>query len=220
MRWNCADMHIGSSIVGATVADAWEKGLQLFRSPAGLYRHDSERGVAFEILGLNLIVESTTGATVPAGYRFPDLISDYEERIFGAERERSLLYQRMHNWALPGENGIDQIAGTEQLLRQSPDTRAAAFSLWRPEEDLDSGFPVSPISGCFRIVAGKLRLLLVARSVDYWVGAVPELLVYSKLANQVAERLNISAGSLVYHMWSAHIYEDDCLAHLADTVAR
>ena len=47
-------MFKGISVDAPTVATAWEAGLDLFKSPDGLYRHDSERGVAFEIPGMTL----------------------------------------------------------------------------------------------------------------------------------------------------------------------
>jgi thymidylate synthase len=55
---------------------------------------------------------------------------------------------------------------------------------------------------------------LVARSVDFWVGAVPEMIAYGRLSNELAAALRVGCGPLLYHSWSAHIYEDDCLAHV------
>jgi len=205
----------GAFVSGATIAEAWEQGLRLFQTPADLFRHDSERGVAFEITGMTMVVGSSEDLAAPARYRFPGLVTDYTERLFGADRDRSMLYQRMHNWPAPDGRMIDQIARLGEMLSMSPDTRAATFTLWRPEDDLQSSFPVSPVSGCFRIIAGRLQLQLVARSVDYWVGAVAELVAYGRLANELAGKLRVMPGPIVFHMWSAHIYEDDCLAHVA-----
>lgn len=191
----------------------------LFQSPAGLYRHDSERGVAFEITGLTVVVESSKDLTAPARYRFPGLIADYTERLFGADRHQSMLYQRMRNWLAADGQAIDQIACVRDILTTSPDTRAAAFTLWRPENDLQSSYSVSPVSGCFRIITGCLQLQLVARSVDFWVGAIPELIAYGQLSNDLAAILRVKPGPIVYHAWSAHIYEDDCLAHVVASAA-
>lgn len=206
--------HTGASVSGSTIADAWERGLRLFESPDTLTRHDSERGVAFEITGMTVVVESAADLSVPPRYRFPGLVEDYVDRLFGADRDQSMLYQRMRNWPAASGIAIDQIARLEEKLTASPDTRGAAFTLWRPEDDLESVFPVSPVSGCFRIISGRLQLQLVARSVDYWVGAVPELVAYGRLTQELAEALYVKPGALVFHMWSAHIYEDDCLAHI------
>lgn len=211
--------HTGASVSGATIAEAWEQALLLFRSPADLYRHDSERGVAFEITGLTVVVESAKDLMAPARYRFPGLIADYSERLFGAERHQSMLYQRMRNWPAADGQAIDQIARVREILAASQDTRAAAFTLWRPEDDLGSSYSVSPVSGCFRIISGCLQLQLVARSVDFWVGAIPELIAYGKLSNDLAATLRVKPGPIIYHAWSAHIYEDDCLAHVVAPAA-
>jgi thymidylate synthase len=201
-------------VSGETIAEAWENALLLFQSPADLYRHDSERGVAFEITGLTITVQSARDLTSPARYQFPALVADYAERLFGADRDKSMLYQRMRNWQAAGGRAIDQIARIGEILAASPDSRAAAFTLWRPEDDLSSSFSVSPVSGCFRMISGSLQLHLVARSLDLWVGAVPELVAYGRLVNELAETLRVKPGPIVYHVWSAHIYEDDCLAHV------
>lgn len=207
-------MLMGRSLSGRTPAEAWEAGLELFRSPDHLYRHDSERGVAFEVPGLTLFVESADDLALPARYAYPSMVTEYAERVFGAERETSLLHRRMHAWSAREGATLDQIAQATALLRSSPDTRAAAFSLWQPESEYASDFPVSPVSGCFRVIDEAVHLLLVARSVDYWIGAVPELVVFARLLQKVAGDLGRRPGGLVYHAWSAHVYEDDCLVHL------
>ena len=209
-------MLTGHSLSAPTIATAWESGLSLFGSPTTLYRHDSERGVAFEIPCLTLAVDSAEDTSLPARYRYPDLVTDYADRLFEAQRETSLANIRMRAWSMPDDAALDQVAAAVALLRRSPETRTAAFSLWRPDQDLNADFPVSPIAGCFRVIAGKTHLYLVARSVDYWVGAVPELVAFARLQASVAAELEWPAGSLVYHMWSAHIYEVDCLTHLVN----
>jgi thymidylate synthase len=206
-------------VSGATIAEAWDQALLLFRSPEDLYRHDSERGVAFEITGLTVVVESAKDLTPPARYRFSGLIAEYTDRLFGADRHQSMLYQRMRNWPTADGKAIDQLVRVQEILAASPDTRTAAFTLWRPEDDLQSSYSVSPVSGCFRIISGCLQLHLVARSVDFWVGAIPELIAYGKLSNDLAATLRVNPGPIVYHVWSAHIYEDDCLAHVVALAA-
>lgn len=135
---------------------------------------------------MTVVVESAADLTAPARYRFPELVADYTERLFGTDRDQSVLYQRMRNWPAADGHAIDQIATLAQMLAASPDTRAASFTLWRPEDDLGSAFPVSPVSGCFRIISGRLQL-----------------------------QLRVKPRPIVFHMWSAHIYEDDRLAHVA-----
>lgn len=208
-------MIVGKTVRGETIALAWEQGLDLFRNPTELHRHDSERGVAFELPGLTVVVESPLDDTVPTHYAYPELITQYTERLAGSLRHESLLHDRLRRWRLPDGGRLDQVARVTAMLRQSPDTRAATFSLWKPEEDTESQFPVSPVTGCFRVIDAAVHLMLVARSLDYWVGAVPEMIAFSRLQADVAADLGRHCGTMTYHVWSAHIYESDLLAHLA-----
>jgi hypothetical protein len=210
-------MLMGQTVAAPTIAAAWVRGLQLFSSPTMLYRHDSERGVAFEIPGMTLVVESIEDVSLPSGFRYPALVTDYAERVFGAQRYQSMTHSRIRNWRRTDGTTLDQIAAVVELLRRSSETRTAAISLWEPEQDLNADFPVSPVAGGFRVIDGQVALFLVARSVDYWVGAVPEMIVFAQLQAEVADRLRRRSGAMTYHMWSAHIYEDDCLANLAQS---
>lgn len=208
-------MVSGETVRGATIAQAWERGLDLFRDLARLHRHDSERGVAFELPGLTVVVDSAADVTTPARHAYPELIEQYTERLLGSLRHESLLHDRLRRWRLPDGSPFDQFARLTDMLRDRPDTRAAAFSLWRPEEDTESPFPVSPVTGCFRVIDAAVHLFLVARSLDYWVGAVPELIAFSRLLAQVASELGREVGAVTYHVWSAHVYESDLLAHVS-----
>jgi hypothetical protein len=204
----------GISVGAPAIAAAWEVGLGLFASPNHLYRHDSERGVTFEIPGMTLVIDSVSDTSTPARYLYPRLIEDYAERIFGSQRDESLLHARLRQWKSSGGATVDQVTQVVTLLRDTPETRTAAFSLWQPDQDPQADYPVSPVAGNFRVIAQRTHLHLVARSVDYWVGAIPELLAFARLQQIVADEIGHPSGSLIYHMWSAHVYEDDCLAHL------
>jgi hypothetical protein len=206
---------IGASVEGATLADAWSAGLGYFAEPSQLSRHDSDRGIAFDLPGLTLSVASAEDLSLPARYAYPTLVNDYVERLVGADTDKSMLHKRLSSWEVGDQMAIDQFETIADLLRRFPDTRAAAFSLWRPDVDLTAAYAVSPVGGCFRILDECLHLLLVARSVDYWIGAVPELVSFGQLQKELARRLNVPVGGIVYHMWSAHLYENDYLAQIA-----
>jgi len=100
------------------------------------------------------------------------------------------------------------------MLARQPETRSAVYSLWSPEVDLESAYPVSPVAGAFRIIDGQLHQYVVGRSADYWVGVVPDMLILAQLQCEMAKGLHREVGALVFHMWSAHVYEDEYLAHV------
>lgn len=202
-------------IEAATVASGWTDVLSIFsrREPA---RVTTRHGICFDIPGLTVWVRNPADLTPPPGYLYPELIKDYRDRIFGDQRESSLLYQRLRGWIGPDGSPVDQFAQATALLQHDEHNRAAVFSMWRPDEDLGGRFPVSPVGGALRIVDDHLVLFLTARSVDVWVGLVPELLTFAQLAADAALALGMRGSRICYHSWSAHIYEVDYLTYLTD----
>lgn len=193
-----------------SIASGFEEVLQAF-SGAGVARLMTRHGVSFDVPGLTIRLLDVTALRVPEIYEYPELVSDYHNRLFGDQRDVSLFYRRLRDWNVGGDP-VDQLEGLLDLLRTNPASRSAVFSTWLPHDDLGGDFPVSPVGGCFRLLQGKLHLLLTARSVDLWVGLVPELLAFARLLVDAAAGLRSEPGSLVYHAWSAHIYEADYLA--------
>ncbi|WP_433385054.1 thymidylate synthase [Micromonospora sp. KLBMP9576] len=196
-----------------TVCTGWHDVLALFSRdlPA---RVATRHGICFDIPGLTVWLRNPADLTPPKGYLYPELIKDYRDRIFGDQRESSLLYQRLRRW--PGADGsaTDQFERAVGLLRQDEHNRSAVFSTWRPDEDLGGRFPVSPVGGALRIVGDDLVLFLTARSVDVWVGLVPELLTFAQLVSDAALALGLSGSRVCYHSWSSHLYEVDYLTYL------
>jgi hypothetical protein len=210
-------MRDARSAGGRTLSEAWLASLELFRDPALIARIESERGVAFDVPGLTLRIEGPDPNERPGRYAFPFMIDAYLDRLFGASTDSSVIHKRLRHWQVgsKGSKELDQLGWVLSELRRTPDTRAASFSLWDPASDTESPFPISPVAGCLRIFDGALSLLLVARSTDFWMGAVPELIAFSQLMVESAASLGVRRGSLVYHCWSAHVYESDWQAHLA-----
>ncbi|MFG3577820.1 thymidylate synthase [Micromonospora chersina] len=198
----------------ATVSSGWEDVLSVFSrgQPA---RVATRHGICFDIPGLTVWLWNPADLTPPQGYLYPELIKDYRDRIFGDQRESSLLYQRLRAWVAADGSPIDQFQQAIAMLRQDEHSRSAVFSMWRPEEDLGGRFPVSPVGGTLRIVGDDLVLFLTARSVDIWIGFVPELLTFAQLASDAALALGLHGSKICYHMFSAHLYEVDYLTYLA-----
>lgn len=197
-----------------TVASGWREVLTLFarRQPA---RIATRHGVSFDIPGLTLWLRNPADLTAPHGYPYPELIRDYRDRLFGAQRESSLLHQRLRSWLVADGPPIDQFERALAVLRQDEHSRSAVFSTWRPETDLGGRFPVSPVGGALRIIDENLVLFLTARSVDVWVGLVPELLAFGQLVADAALDLGLTGSQICYHAWSAHLYEVDYLTYLS-----
>ncbi|KIR66471.1 hypothetical protein TK50_15520 [Micromonospora haikouensis] len=200
----------------ATVASGWPDVVALFAGDLPV-RIATRHGVSFDLPGLTVWLRNPADLTPPPGYPYPELIKDYRDRLFGDQRESSLLHQRLRRWAPADGTPVDQFAQAVALLRQDEHSRSAVFSTWQPEEDLGGRFPVSPVGGALRIVADELVLFLTARSVDVWVGLVPELLTFAQLASDAALDLGLTRSQVCYQAWSAHLYEVDYLTYLSET---
>jgi hypothetical protein len=206
-------MDIGAVVTGRTIEDAWQAGLERFRDPGVLWRHESARGVAFDLPCMTLISTEPAPDPIPRRYPYPHLVAESMAWLYGNAREMSLLYRRLSCWD-GGGGPHDQTASLTCLLRTQPETRSAVFSFWRPETDPGSAYPPAPVAGSFRLVGGALHLYVVSRSADYWVGVVPDTLVFARLQHDIARSVGFPVGHLSFHMWSAHLYEDEYLANV------
>lgn len=208
VKGNALDLTI------STVATGWRQVIDLYRDNLPT-RIATRHGVSFDIPGLTVWLENPADLTPPTEYPYPELIKDYRDRIFGDQRESSLLYQRMRNWESPDDHHVDQVDRMVRLLRTDENSRSAVFSVWRPDEDLGGDYPVSPVGGAFRVLDRSLILFLTARSLDVWVGFVPELLTFAQVTSDIALDLGLATSRVCYHAWSAHLYEVDYLAYVA-----
>ena len=198
----------------ATISSGWQRVLSLFLEENPV-RIATRHGISFDIPGLTVRLTTPGDLTIPEGYAYPELVSDYRERLLGAQQDKSLFYRRLTEWPDGAGGTFNQMNSIRELLKTQSATRSAVFSTWQPTEDLGAKYPVSPVGGCFRLVGGTLHLLLTARSVDVWVGFVPELLTFARLTNDLALDLGARDSVVTYHMWSAHLYEIDYLTYLA-----
>lgn len=198
-------------VSGATNSEAWLEALRSFATGIGV-RVESRHGVTYDIPGLTLQVENPADMTIPSGYLYPRLVHHSLARLFGDERETSLLHARLRAWAEP-DSVVDQLELIRRVLREDPHSRTAVFTMWRAP-DVSAEFPPSPVCGCFRLLEEVLVLFVTARSSDIWIGLVPELICFGRLLIDMAASLDLAPGRLVFSAWSAHVYEDDLIAYV------
>lgn len=197
-----------------TIAQAWLSVLDRFREPTNVTRIPSRFGISFDIPGLAISVQNPSDLSLPAGFPYAHLVSDYVERLTGSDRDVSVIAERLFRW--PDRRGtIDQLKQIEHALKEDPTTRAAVFGLWDAGQDSRGTESVSPVSGGFRMIDRSLSFFLVARSVDILVGLVPELVAFARIQHELAGHLGADTGELQYYAWSAHVYEYDYISYVA-----
>lgn len=101
---------------------------------------------------------------------------------------------------------LDYVIG---LLRDNPETRQAAISIYDAKEhvyyknDTPCTYAVQ-----FTIVDGKLNMAVPMRSNDLWYGFCNDQYCFSKLQELVARELRIPVGEYYHFAHNLHIYND------------
>ncbi|NKZ04345.1 thymidylate synthase [Actinomadura latina] len=196
-----------------TIESGWNAVVDLFRDDAPV-RIATRNGVSFDIPGLTININNVTNTALPTLYKYPELAKDYLDRLLGSMRGESMLYHRLYRWEAGEKPEFNQIAEIKEVLANDRNSRSAVFTAWRPEEDLGSLYPISPVDGCFRIIENVLHVFLTARSTDVMVGLVPELIAWAHFVADMTLGLSVEKGVIHYHCWSLHMYEIDFVSSL------
>jgi thymidylate synthase len=106
-------------------------------------------------------------------------------------------------------NRNDQIHYVVGKLREQPDTRHAAISIYDCKEyakyrnDTPCTYAVQ-----FTIINNKLCMSVYMRSNDVWYGFCNDQYCFSMLQKMIAERLSMDVGWYYHHAHNMHIYND------------
>lgn len=102
-----------------------------------------------------------------------------------------------------------QLSHVIDLLRENPDTRRAAISIYDAKEihkykhDTPCTYAVQ-----FTIIDGKLCMSVYMRSNDLWYGFCNDQYQFSNLQQLVAGMLDIEIGWYYHHAHNMHLYND------------
>ena len=120
------------------------------------------------------------------------------------------------NWN--GE-GIDQISGVIESLKQNPDSRRHIVAAWNPSvlPDPRKSFAQNVAEGkaalppChawfqFYVANGKLSCQMYQRSADTFIGVPFNIASYALLTLMIAQVCNLKAGDFILTFGDAHIY--------------
>lgn len=115
-------------------------------------------------------------------------------------------------WGAYGIRIANQLEHIVRKLKNDPDTRQAIITLWNP--DLDNEDPPRRDHPCtialgFRIINDTLRLNVLMRSSDAWLGIPYDWFQFTSLQLSVAHVLGITPGLYTHTTWSLHLYEQD-----------
>ena len=103
----------------------------------------------------------------------------------------------------------DQLDNVVNLLRDNPETRQAAISIYDGKEihKYDNDTPCT-YAVQFTIVQGKLYMSVYMRSNDLWYGFCNDQCQFASLQEMVADRLNLPVGTYYHHAHNLHLYNN------------
>ena len=111
-----------------------------------------------------------------------------------------------YGWQWERTSQLDIIV---QMLKDNPETRQAAISIYDAKEisDYTNDTPCT-YAVQFTIVHGRLDMCVVMRSNDLWYGFCNDQYCFSELQRLVSTRLNIEPGTYYHFAHNMHLYND------------
>ena len=102
-----------------------------------------------------------------------------------------------------------QLSIVVQMLKDNPDTRQAAISIYDAKEisDYTNDTPCT-YAVQFTILNNRLDMCVTMRSNDLWFGFCNDQYCFSRLQKMVSKRLNIEPGVYYHFAHNMHLYND------------
>jgi len=111
-----------------------------------------------------------------------------------------------YGWQWKRNNQLELVI---QMLRDDPETRQAAISIYDAKEWNEYTFDTPCTYAVqFTILHDKLNMSVVMRSNDLWYGFCNDQYQFSSLQMLVAEKLNIPVGTYYHFAHNLHLYND------------
>lgn len=96
-------------------------------------------------------------------------------------------------------------------LRRDLDSRQAVINIFNPPQQklIDTKDVPCTLSVQFMVRNAKVETIVCMRSSDIWLGLPYDFFNFSMMANILAAQLGCHVGSVIYHLGSSHLYEDN-----------
>ena len=103
----------------------------------------------------------------------------------------------------------DQLNHVIKLLKNDPNTRQAAVSIYDAKEHIKYDYDTPCTYAIqFTIVHNRLDMCVTMRSNDLWYGFCNDQYCFSKLQKMVSNKLNIEPGVYYHFAHNMHLYND------------
>ena len=107
--------------------------------------------------------------------------------------------------------GVDQISGLINDIKNNPNSRRLIVSAWNPKEIpvmAKSGLPPCHTLFQFYVADGKLSCQLYQRSADVFLGVPFNIASYALFTHMIAQVCDLDVGDFVHTFGDAHIYSN------------
>lgn len=149
-----------------------------------------------------------------------DDVRFYESSGLGGDRKKGVGQFSADGLSISGSNygqrllrprpGIDQVAACIERVRQDPNTRRAAMTVYQPEDAGRESFDIPCTFGVLLSPRdGRLHQTVVMRSNNAWMLLPYNIFEFSLLGELIASESDLDVGSYHHFAVSMHLYEDD-----------
>jgi len=144
---------------------------------------------------------ATEVQTAKFGRKAGDLgpVYGHQWRNFGASKLPN------GDWA---DNGVDQIQGVLDTIRNNPNSRRILVTGWNPLEANLVALPPCHTLFQFYVSEGTLSCQLYQRSADVFLGVPFNIASYSLLTMMIAQVTGLKPGEFIHTFGDAHLYND------------
>jgi len=197
--------------------DAWNQSIrQLLRSASSIWVGSATGGDSLELENMIITVaKPRTDAPLPKRFLFPELVQQYatvaDKGLNSLIDDVQTIFDRVNLWPARHRSPIPQLDYVVAELKANSASRRGVVALWDPEIDLTRPREAPPLCHCgfyFSVRNARLNMSVTSRSIDAWMGAVPNMVAFFKIQQQVARRLRIPVGDYTHHAFSYHIYQN------------
>lgn len=112
------------------------------------------------------------------------------------------------NYRTRSGGSIDQVAETIRLLKEEPYSRRNLFHAWNVEDLPKMALPPCHLLYQWFVDNGKLNLMMVQRSVDFYLGCAWNILECSMLLRMIADQTGLEPGEFQWFGGDVHLYEN------------
>jgi len=198
-------------IIGSRIFSTWKKSLAKLLKDGSVVPTE-RNGDTVELLNTVLVISKPTMSL---------------DEVFSFDKNRGIDYlntERVKYWESVSKRlkefqsgifKIDQADYAVGKLSENHYNRQAYATIWSPEMDVKSAYPLCITGLFFCIREEKLNMTAILRSNDAWGQALDDIYHLTKIQEDVAKKMSLPIGAYTHIAMSYHIYNVDLIkAHI------